>query len=296
MRPSRLIAAFLSVMLLSGCTSPLPPTPTETPMDFTMPGVAADMVDQLMAVAGSTHVVNVELTRSEAHVSVVIGQDVLTYAYRDAHISQIDSDIAYVGQAIFDPRTFALKNVKDLFTQASVISGSNQGQQLQIVDYSDGTIYMNVTTNPDTVPVFFTPDGALIRPLDPTDLVDLTSELTEVVGPDAVRVGVSSDGSVYVDLPAGPTQVLRVVRTSRFPVRTQLKPDSTPLTPFDSSLITPGMVQTILARASAHLDKPLEQGFDLVISRPPEDREPTATVTMGIKTTHLSLNGVVLAA
>ena len=249
-----------------------------------------------MAAAGSTHVVNVELTRTEAHVSVVIGQDVLTYAYRDNEISQIDSDIAYVGQAIFDPRKFALSDVRDLFTQAAVISGSDQGQQLQIVDYNDGTIYMNVTTNPDTVPVFFTPAGGLIRPLDPTDLDDLTSELREVVGPQALRVGVSSDGSVYVDLPAGPTQVLRVVRTSRFPVRTQLKPDSSTLTPFDSSAITPRMATAIVERAAAHLDKPLEDGFELVISQPDEDRTPTAVVTMGTKTTHLSLNGVVLAA
>ena len=263
-------------------------------MDFTVPGVAADMVNQLMEVAGSTHVVNVELTRTEAHVSIVIGQDVLTYAYRDAQISQIDSDIAYVGQAMFDPRSFALENLGDLFTQAAVISGSNQGQQLQIVDYSDGTIYMNVTTNPDTVPVFFTPSGALIRPLDPTDLLDLTSELTQVVGPEAVRVGVSSDGSVYVDQPAGPGQVLRIVRTSRFPVRTQLKSDSSQPEPFDSSLITPRMVQDILVRASAHLDKPLSDGFELVISRTNDDREPTAIVTMGLKTTHLTLSGVVL--
>jgi len=265
-------------------------------MDFTVPGVAADMVDQLMVTAGSTHVVNVELTRTEAHVSVVIGQDVATYAYRDAQISQIDSDIAYVGQAIFDPRTFALQDLAGLFTQAAVISGSDQGQQLQIVDYNDGTIYMNVTTNPDTVPVFFTPDGTLIRPLDPTNLADLTSEITEVVGPPAVRAGVSSDGSVYVDLPAGPNQVMRVVRTSRFPIRTQLKSDSSQPAPFDSSVVTPKMVNDILVRASSHLDKPLSDGFDLVISRPSQDREPTATVTIGLKTTHLSLSGVVLAA
>ena len=283
-------------MLLAGCTTAPVPQPTPSPIDFTVPGAAADMVGQLMAAAGSTHVVNVELTQSEAHVSIVVGQDVLTYAYRDAQISQIDSDIAYVGQAIFDPRGFALDNLGDLFTQAQVISGSDQGQQLQIVDYNDGAIYMSVTTNPDTVPVFFTTSGVLIRPLDPTDLSDLTSELTEVVGPSAVRVGVSSDGSVYADLPAGPAQVLRVVRTSRFPVRTQLKSDSSQPAPFDSSTITPGMVQYILVRASAHLDKPLSDGFDLVISRTGEDREPTALVTMGLKTTHLTLTGVVLAS
>jgi len=279
--------------LLSGCTTP---QPAPAPIDFTVPGAAVEMVGRLMAAAGSTHAVNVELTRTEAHVSVVIGQDVATYAYRDSQISQIDSDIAYVGQAIFDPRAFALTNLGDLFAQAAVISGSDQGQQLQIVDYSDGTIYMNVTTNPDTVPVFFTPAGALIRPIDPTNLADLTSELTEVVGPSAVRVGVSSDGSVYADLPAGPAQVLRVVRTSRFPVRTQLKSDSSQLVPFDSSAITSRMVQDILVRASTHLDKPLSDGFDLVISCSSQDREPTAAVTIGLRTTHLSLSAVVLAA
>ena len=294
MRPFRLIAVCLCV-LLSGCTTAHPAQSPVAPMDFTRPGAAANMVNKLMETAGSTHVVNVELTKSEAHVSVVIGQDVLTYAYRDAQISQIDSDIAYVGQAIFDPRSFDLTNLGDLFTQAAVISGSDQGQQLQIVDYNDGTIYMNVTTNPDTVPVFFTPSGALIRPLDPTDVFGLTSELTEVTGPNAVRVGVSSDGSVYVDIPAGPDQVLRVVRTSRFPVRSQLKSDSSELVAFNSAVITPRMVDDILVQASTHLDKSLDNGFELVITRSPGDREPTATVTMGLKTTHLSLSAVVLA-
>jgi len=286
----------LSAFLLAGCTNVLTPIPPDNQVDFTARGAGAAMVNRLMEEAGSTHVVNVELTRTEAHVSVVIGQDVLTYAYRDQQISQIDSDIAYVGQAIFDPRTFNLDDLSDLFLQAATISGSAQDQQLQIVDYNNGTIYMNVTTNPDTGPVFFTPTGALVRPLDPTNLFDLTSELTQVVGPDAVRVGVSSDGSVYADLPAGPTQVLRVIRTSRFPVRTQLKSESSQPEAFDSSEITPHMVHEILLRAASHLDKNLADGFELVITRRAGELEPTATITMGLKTTRLTLSGVILAS
>lgn len=296
MRLSGLSAAVLSVFLLAGCTRGTAPEPTQNIVDFTAPGAGAEMVERLMETAGSTRVVNVELTRTEAHVSVVIGQDVATYAYRDQRISQIDSDVAYVGQAIFDPRSFDLGDLEDLFSQAAAISGSAQGQQLQVVDYNNGAIYMNVTTNPETVPVFFTPDGALIRPLDIQDLTDLTSQLTQVVGPSAVRVGVSSTGSVYADLPAGPNQVLRVVRATRFPVRTQLKSDSSQPEPFDSSMITPFMARDILLQASSYLDKPLSGGFELVIERRAGEATPTATVTMGLKTTHLTLSGVVLTS
>ncbi|MCL2736722.1 MAG: hypothetical protein FWD75_08885 [Propionibacteriaceae bacterium] len=298
MRPTRLIAAALAVCLLSGCTPSPAPAPTPTAVDFTAPGAAAAMVAQLMATAGTTRVIDVELTRTEARVSVLTGVDVATYAYRGQKILEIDTDIRYVGQAIFDPRSFALSDVGALFSQAAAISGSEQGQQLQIVDYDSGHIYMNVTTNPETLPVFFSPDGALLRPLDPTSVAETASQLDVLVAdqPLVVRLGSASDGSVYADVTAGPGQIQHIVRSPRFPVRTQLKTDSAQPTPFDPSVVTADQLAQVLDRAYSHLDRSPEEPYDLVIERHGTDADPTASVTIGGKTIRLTLDGVILSA
>jgi len=293
----RLAAVALVTAVLAGCTATGPGAITPPSLDFATPGTAADMVGKLMAAAGSTRVVNVELTHTEARVSVVSGVNVTTYAFRDQKISPVDSDITYVGQAIFDPRAFNLADLGSLFAQAAAISGSQQGQQLQIVDYDNGNIYMNVTTNPETLPVFFTPDGTLVRPVDPTAAVDLATELSDILpGPTSVvRVGIASDLSVYADLPAGPDQIMHVVRATRFPVRDQLKAESAQPLPFDSSQVSADAIATILANAADHVDRPLSAGFELTIQRRAGEQAPTATVTLAGKTIRLTLAGTILA-
>ncbi len=214
-------------LLLTGCTvAPQPaPAPTDGPADLTEPGRAADMIDQLMAAAGSTHVINAELSRQEAHVTVVTGETASTWAWRDARIAQVDSDVDYVGQTIFDPRGFGLTDLGDLFDQAAQVAGSDQDQELQIGDYDSGHVFMSVTTTPETRPVFFTTGGKLIGAFDPTEESELGPVLSQVVGQadEVDRLGLLADGSVYVDLPAGEDQVLRVVRSPQFPVREQLR-------------------------------------------------------------------------
>jgi len=229
-----LLGLLLVVAMLAGCTTTPGPTPAPK-TDFTKPGAAADIVNQLMAQIGSTRVVRVRLTATEAEVSVVSGTSVVTYAWRDNQMAAVDTDVQYVGQALFDPRVFNLSNLGDLFTRAAAVAGSAQGQQLQIVDFDSGHIYMTVTTNPETMPVFFFPDGTLVAEFNaanPADLVGVLAAVLPETG-DIVRLGIDADGSVYADLPAGPGQVLHVVRSPRFPVRQQLKTDGSGSLPFD---------------------------------------------------------------
>jgi hypothetical protein len=255
------------------------------------------MVARLMEHAGSTRVVDVELTRTEARLTIITGQGVVTYGYRDQQIEPVDSDIAYVGQAIFDPRTFDLDDLGDLFAQAGEAAGSAQNQQLQICDYDSGHIYMTVTTNPDTVPVFFSPDGHRIDPFDPGDPAQLAPALAQVIGTATavVDLGVDSANGVYADLAAGPGQILHVVRNSRYPVRDQLKPQAAQPDAFDPLPITADQLCAILNRAASHLGKTPADGVSLVVQRQPGQTDPTVTVTIGGKTARLSLTAVVLA-
>ncbi|MDR0284489.1 MAG: hypothetical protein LBI33_06300 [Propionibacteriaceae bacterium] len=292
MRFLRLVAAVLGVFLLAGCTEPAP-GPQPTP-DFLVAGHAADMIDQLIAAAGTNRVINLELTRTEVRLTAIAGQSAVTYAYRDGQIAPIDSDVAFVGQAIFDPRKFALSDIGTLFTQAAAIAGSTAGQQLQIVDYNNGDLYITVTTNPETRPVFFTPAGDLIGVVDPADPAQLAPALDEVLERQVVRVTVSSTGSVSADVAAGPGQVLHIVRTSGFPVRGALKTEAAPPEPFTRAYVTAATVETVLAGAEDALGRPLADGYELTIERPAGEEIPTATVTMGLKSVHLTLDGVVI--
>jgi len=297
MRRTGLVAAIAGVCLLAGCTTP---TPAASPsgIDFTAPGAAAAMIGQLMATAGTTRAVSVELTRSEAHLSIVTGQAVVTYAYRNQKISTIDSDVNYVGQAMFDPRSFNLNDLGSLFAQAAAVAGSSQNQELQISDYDSGHVYMTVTTTPATVPVFFAPDATLVPTLDPTNPSSLGPALTSVVGSatQVVRLGIDSTSGVYADLAAGPGQVMRVVRGSYFPVRDQLKPEASPPGPFDPSLVTAATMDSLLTRVADHFNKPLSAGYSVIIQCQPGETTPSATVTVGGKTAHATLTGVILTS
>ena len=295
MRLKRLVVAWLILVMATGCTRSAIDT---EPEDFTTPGAATAMVERLMAAAGTTHAVSLEFTRSEARLSAVTGQQVVTYAWRNQTIALVDSDVYYVGQAIFDPRSFDLSDLGAMFDQAAAIAGSSQGQQLQITDYDSGHVYMAVTTNPDTLPVFFAPDATLIGSFDATDPDQLAPVLDSLVnqGTPVVRLGIDSASGVYVDLAAGPGQILHVVRSPRFPVRDQLKPESAPPEPFDASGVSAAMIDRILDRAAAHIGKPLSSGYTLVVQRQGGAATATATVTMGMKSTHLTLTAVVLAS
>jgi len=291
------LASLVVVVALAGCTPQVAPTPTPRPVDFTQPGVAQDMLGQLMAAAGTTRVINVEFTAGEARLAVVAGSTVRTYAYRDGRIAPVDSDVEWVGQAIFDPRGFGLGDLGTLFAEAAAVTGSSQGQKLQIVEYDSGHIYLIVTTYPETRPVFFTPGGRLIGDFDATDPVQLAGALAEVtsLGWTVERLGIAADGSVYADLPASPGQVMHVVRNPRFPVRDQVIADPTPGPAFDARGVTAGVLTALLARAAAHTDRPLTDGFTVVVEQRTGDPAPTALITVGTRTVRATLDGVVLA-
>ncbi|MDR2974874.1 MAG: hypothetical protein LBV00_09250 [Propionibacteriaceae bacterium] len=293
------IAAVVAIAMattLCGCTPTGQPTDPPSTIDLTRVSAARSMVEELMAAAGSTRVISVEVTRTEARLAVASDQKAVTYAWRDDTISTVDSDIDYVGQAIFDPRTFALDDLGDLFARAATEVGSDLGQKLQIVDYDDGRIYMSVTTNPETRPVFFTTDGELITSFDAADPASLAPVLAAVVaGADQVtRVGIDSDGSVYADVPAGANQTMRTTRAPQFPLRSRLRPETNQPTTFDPELVDAATITGMLERAARHLDKPLDSGVTMSIQRLEADAEPVATVTVGGRTARLTLSGVVL--
>ena len=232
-------------------TTPPAPTSAASTTPLTAPGRAAHLLDALIAAAGSAHAIKAEFTASDATLTVVIGQKAETWAWRDGRVRGTEPDVDFVGQAIFDPRDFALADLGDLFARAARVAGSDQHQQLHVLEYSNGRVYLSVTTNPESQPVFFRPDGSLVDRLDFTTTAGLRQGLADVTArhPAVFSVGLdSASGGLYA-LSPGPTGVVESLRMAQLPARdapTTKTIDG--LTVFDPGLIDPQAIAAVLAQ------------------------------------------------
>jgi hypothetical protein len=269
---------------------PTPETPTVV-VDLTT-GQAKGAIEDLMEAAGSTRVINVEISRYEAKLAVVTGFGATTYAWRSGQVQVIDSDTAYVGQAIFDPRQTWPDDIASLWEKAAQVSGSDTEQKLQMVDYDQGAVYICITTNPESIPVFFTPTGRLVRALDPASVLDLAAALNEVApdGP-VVRIGISPQGGVWAEVEGGSGQVWRSTRDRQFPVRHQMRADSGGLESFDPDPVSAYGVLTAVDAVGAQLGL---QDSTWSVEVRVDKGEPCLFVTMGARTVRASLAGVIL--
>ncbi len=245
-----------------GCTPQPNPTPSPAPSrsesktatltrDFTAPGQARAVIEEMIAAAGTIQAIKVELEKTEASMSVVSGMEARTYAWRDGRVVKVDSDTRYVGQAIFDPRDFRIDDLGSLFATAAALSKSGAPQQLQIVEYADRTVLITVTTNPESLTVFFRKDGSLIAPVDLSTAGGLASAIREVVGTkrSVLALGVlPNNGGCFVDTTAGDGVIVRTVRMARLPVRTAARREPTSLQAWDPALVHPSIVIDVLTR------------------------------------------------
>lgn len=267
--PRRAAAAALVLAVSSGCTPPAGPAPTVTPtpsttpttptpsatpsekIDLLQPGAAVALVDRLLAASGSSRVIMVTVTAQDASVAVLRNGAAETWAWRDGRVQQVQSDINYVAQREFNPHDFDFTDLAALFRAAEAVSGSARGQSLQIVDYSAGLVSMSVSTNPETRPVFFNPDGTLLPTLDFSSAWGLERGYDDVVGPRGTTsgLGFGSALGVYLDSPQDAQGAYtRRQRTARTPVLVTARTDATQLRAFDPARVKPAVVWGVLER------------------------------------------------
>lgn len=258
MRTPALAAVVAAFSLLGGCTQPAPtptpsPSPTAVSLDLTAPGQARAMVRRLIAKAGTPQLIQVEITKEWAAITVIKDDLAETWAWRDNAVRQVDSDVAYVGQTVFSIDDFNINDVGGLFRAASGISGSQSDQELQIVDSLAGKIFMSVSTVPESRTVFFYPDGALLPTLDFTTEGGIRQGLEDVVGTrtTAVAIGVQSNLGAWLDFPGSTTTTIRRLRTSSVPVTINERSQRPDLTPFPVARVRATAVWRVLADARA---------------------------------------------
>jgi hypothetical protein len=265
-------AAALCTAVLAGCTPatgttspsspPATPTASATPsavLDLAEPGVARTMVRRLVAASGSSQVLLVDIRRHEASVSVLNDGKPHTWAYREGEIREISSDLAYVDQAIFDPDAFDLSDVGALFRAAAAVSGSEQSQELQIVDqrrveHSARDLKMSVATNPETRTVFFNPDGTLVPTLDFNTAGGITVGLVDAVGAHTSVTGVTigSATGAFIEYPLDAGTVVRRSRSAKIPViDVPRSAGGDRPTAFDPRLVDAAVIWRVLQRYAA---------------------------------------------
>jgi hypothetical protein len=253
------------------------------------------VIKELVAAAGTINAIKVEISVHDASLSIVTGMTAKTWAWRDGKIDVVDSDTQFVGQKIFDPRDFNVSDLPGMFDTAATLAKSNSGQQLQIVEYADRTVYMTVTTNPESLTVFFRQDGSLVSQVDLTTLTGIQEAYTDVVGTKNYvnSLGIlPNQGGMYVDVAVLDT-IVRTVRQPRLPVRTTTRREDTTLTPFDPALIKPTIIAAALGKicTKANLESP-PAGWSLEIDTKDNTPEPRMYFTVGGQQTVMTLDGV----
>ncbi|HVK43328.1 MAG TPA: hypothetical protein VM429_00295 [Micropruina sp.] len=294
----RVLAAAIALGLLTGCVQP-PTTPSASPslsevsVDLTEPGHARIMVRRLIAKAGSRDLIQVEITKDWAAITVVKNNQAETWAWRDNTIKQVQSDVAYVQQKIFNIEDFNINDVGALFRSAAGISGSDSSQQLQIVDSSAGEVFMSVSTNPESRTVFFNPDGSLLPTLDFNTESGIEGGLEDVAGPrvTALAIGIQSNLGAWLDFPGSTTTTIRRLRTSTVPVTINERSQRPELPLFGVSRVHSEAIWKVLDAARARGDFDGDTSWQVTIDDRARLGTPHMYFTIGRESFETNLAG-----
>ncbi|WP_203568447.1 hypothetical protein [Aestuariimicrobium ganziense] len=273
--------------------------PTPVPK-LTDAGVARRVVNELRARAGDHPVIKVGLTADEAELSVLVDGKAITYAWREGTITEVGSDVAYVGQTSFDPDLYAFDDLQQLFGIAGALSGSLSNQQLQIVDHDQGDVMMTVTTRPESRPVFFRPDGSPIHELDYVSEESIREGLADAVGDrlQVAAIGFSTGQGLWVDSPH-PTEagvMVRRTRPAKLPAYTSQRKEDAPEKLFSPVDIDPAVLSKLVTQLPARLGKQPPVKVDWTIDFRHGRPEPTITLDVGGQTVVTDLEGLDITA
>lgn len=311
-RPARRASTLVAVAcLLAGCvterpavtSSPATASATPSPqVDLTLPGSAEKVVEQLVDAAGSERVIMVEVRAHDASVSVLgEGSQPETWAFREGQIQQVQSDLAYVDQAAFDPDDYNLADVGALFRAGAAVSGSDQQQELQIVDrqiidHSSTEILMAVSTMPETRTVFFYPNGSLMPTLDFHTEWGIARGLGDAIGNHsrAVQVGAGSEVGAYVDFAGPDSTTARRQRTAKFPVTISQRNEAPTMPAFDPHLVRSSIVWRVLTTHRQRSGAPDAQQWSVVVDDRAKTGVPRMQFTVGPRRFTTDLDGNVI--
>lgn len=286
-------------LLLSACANPAPTltaSPTASPTtsgsagrDLFSPGLAQEVVAELVAAAEGKPVVRVVLDRTRARLTYVdTGDRPRSMVWLAGVISSSDDGTDLVAATSFNPADFNLINVAVLFATAARLSGSENHQELQINEYDHGGVLMTITTSPESSTVFFDREGTLIPRLRlSTDaglsigLNDILENRIYVVAVGATITNTSASSQLWADVVATSGVLERRIRPANMPMYLTKRRETPTTTQFDSSLIDPQVVGRLIRTGPSMLGKPNGSPLTLTITQPADQPAPRITVDVG---------------
>lgn len=286
-------------MLLTACTpTPADPSPSPSPSapDFTQPGVAKAMVQQLLTQAGTQKALMVKITTGTVQVSVLEGDQAVTWAYRDGKSAQVASDVQYIDQATFDVTKFNIGDVGALFRAAAGQSGSAANQSLTIVDQSSGDVVMSVSTEPESRTVFFTADGSLTEILDFDTLAGISTGIREAIGGRALiySVTVISDQSVSAEFPGTNSTTVHRTRGAKVPTITTVR-SIADLRLYAAARVNPAAIWRVVDQIRGTPDVSSQSPWSVTIDSREKLSLPRMYFTFGFKVVVADLDGNIIS-
>lgn len=305
--------------MLSSCAMPSPTaqssptTAASTPSasasvlaaesDLYSPGLAQQVVSELVDATGGEPIVRVVISRTQARVTYIgSGDRPSSMVWSNGVITPSDDGTDLVAATSFDPNTFDLSDIAALFTEAALLSGSNEKQELQINEYDHGQVLMTVTTTPESSTVFFDRDGAPIPRLDLTDDADLAAGLDDVYDTRllVLQVGVTVSAGdtagvgdqVWADVVTTPDMVERRIRTATVPMFLTQRHETPSNQQFDQTLIDPAVIAQLIRTAPVQLEQPDATDVTITVDQPSDADAPQITVAAGGQQMITDLDGV----
>ena len=215
----------------------------------------------------------------------------LTLGWQDGVISTVDSDVTYVGQAVFSVDSFNLADVGKMFAQAAALTGSSAKQELQINEYNTGRVLMTVTTSPESQTIFFRQDATIINWLDFSNPADIAEALRDVAtGSDVITVGLNDQG-LYADARVDSSTIERIVRPAKLPAYSALRSASSDLTAFNPSVLNAATLASLLSDKAPTLTGNADAAATWVIDTRDNLGAPTTRLTVGLTTRVYNLAG-----
>jgi len=287
------------LVLLTACaptSANQSPSPSPSAPDFTQPGVAKAMVQQLLTQAGSQKTLMVKITTDTVQVSVLEDAQAVTWAYRDGQSAQIASDVQYIDQASFDVAKFNIDDVGALFRAAAGQSGSAANQSLTIVDQSGGDVVMSVSTEPESRTVFFTADGALTEILDFDTLAGISTGIRDAIGGRTLiySVTVMSAQSVSVEFSGTNSTTVRRTRGAKVPAITTVR-SSADLRQYAAARVSPAAIWRVVNQIRGTQDVSSQSQWSVTIDSREKLTLPRMYFTFGFKVVVADLDGNIIS-
>lgn len=303
-----LLGVMMLTLALSGCTQPVEPSPSPSPSQPVEPspidtrislrraGMARTAVNALLYEAGSPDLIRLTLTEFKATIFYVADGEAAALSWEDGSIQTFDTDMEFLNQAAFNPRSFAFDDLDRIFAEAAVQSGSSAAQELQINEVNDANILMSVTTNPESVSVFFRPDGSLIRPLDFTVAEDLEEGLRDVVQENeyVATIAYSLNQGLSAELLIEPGVVTTWNRPAKLPAFSSKRTVLVDPVEFEASVVDPKVIVNLMKTLPNRFGKDEGTPVSFVISYDSSSAEPRITFDVGGNKVSTDMQGYVL--